>query len=174
MAKRSPPMPFIMGATTPIMALVAMAASTALPPCSRTCTPACAASGDSAATMPFLEMTMERAWPRSCAEVTPAETHVAVASVSKTRALLFSSILISLIPCPSRSTVYQCSPRTWEPVTWAWPLGAKLSHLCCERGKSDHLGTRPLQSLAVLRPSLRWRTHPYLLSQQIDRTGVRG
>src|SRR5438034_9522089 len=65
-ANKSPPIPFIIGSTTPIMAFVAMAASTAFPPCSRMRTPACAASGDSAATIPFREITIERAWPRSC------------------------------------------------------------------------------------------------------------
>ena len=52
MAKRSPPIPLDIGAMTPIMAFTAMAASTAFPPRSRISTPACAASGDSAATMP--------------------------------------------------------------------------------------------------------------------------
>ena len=64
-------MPFIIGETTPIMAFVAIAASTALPPRSRMRAPACAASGDSAATMPLREMTMERACERSCAVVVP-------------------------------------------------------------------------------------------------------
>src|SRR5579872_2248257 len=45
-------MPFIIGSTTPIIALVAMAASTALPPLSRIRTPACDARGDSLATIP--------------------------------------------------------------------------------------------------------------------------
>ncbi len=60
-------MPFIIGATTPIIALVAIAASTALPPDSRIRTPACAARGDSAATIPFFEITIDRICDRSCA-----------------------------------------------------------------------------------------------------------
>src|SRR5262245_21588782 len=60
MAKRSPPTPFIAGSMSPIAALVAMAASTALPPCSRICTPARAASGWLAATIPYFVMTIER------------------------------------------------------------------------------------------------------------------
>ncbi len=67
MANKSPPMPFIIGATTPIAALTAIAASTAFPPRSRILTPACAANGDSAATIPLREITIERAWDRSCA-----------------------------------------------------------------------------------------------------------
>src|SRR5215471_7065858 len=67
MAKRSPPIPFIIGETTPIIAFVAIAASTAFPPRSRIRAPACAASGDSAATIPCREITIERAWDRSCA-----------------------------------------------------------------------------------------------------------
>jgi hypothetical protein len=46
-------MPFISGSTTPITALAAIAASTAVPPRSRICTPARAASGWLAATMPY-------------------------------------------------------------------------------------------------------------------------
>ena len=60
-------MPLDIGATTPITAFAATAASTALPPCSRIWTPACAARGDSAATTPFREITIERPCPRSCA-----------------------------------------------------------------------------------------------------------
>ena len=45
-------MPLDIGATTPITAFVAMAASTAFPPRSSMRAPACAASGDSAATIP--------------------------------------------------------------------------------------------------------------------------
>ncbi len=58
-------MPFIIGSTTPIIAFVAIAASTAFPPLSRIRTPACAASGDSAATIPFFETTIDRVCPRS-------------------------------------------------------------------------------------------------------------
>src|SRR5271170_1161969 len=85
MAKRSPPMPFIMGSTTPIMALAVMAASTALPPFSRTRTPAWAARGDSAATIPFLEMTMERDWERSCAARLGERRNEAIVKIGKSR-----------------------------------------------------------------------------------------
>ena len=60
-------MPFIMGSTTPIAALVATAASIAFPPRARICAPACAARGLSAATIPYRVIVMERAWERSCA-----------------------------------------------------------------------------------------------------------
>ena len=53
-------MPLLCGSTRPITALVAMAASTALPPRSRICTPARAASGWLAATMPYFVATFER------------------------------------------------------------------------------------------------------------------
>src|SRR5262245_12467419 len=59
-ANRSPPMPFDCGSTTPSTALVAIAASTAFPPRSSTRTPACAASGSLAATMPYFVVTPER------------------------------------------------------------------------------------------------------------------
>ena len=65
MPQLSPPTPFIIGATTPITALVAIAASIALPPAARTETPACDASGCSLATMPDVEMVIERACVRS-------------------------------------------------------------------------------------------------------------
>ena len=83
MANKSPPMPFIIGETTPIMALVAIAASTALPPDSRIRTPACAASGDSAATIPFSEITIERFCDRSCVLLVPAAINsAATASIA--------------------------------------------------------------------------------------------
>ena len=58
-------MPFHIGATTVITAWAAIAASTALPPRSRMAAPAFDASGDSVATIPDCEITMERPWPRS-------------------------------------------------------------------------------------------------------------
>src|SRR5277367_6029558 len=63
---KSPPIPFIIGSTTPIIAFVAIAASTAFPPLSKIRTPACEASGDSEATIPPREITMDRVCPRSC------------------------------------------------------------------------------------------------------------
>ena len=53
-------MPSDIGATIPIIAFAAIAASTAFPPCSSISTPACAASGDSAATIPLREITIDR------------------------------------------------------------------------------------------------------------------
>ncbi len=47
-------MPIELGSTTPSTAAVAIAASTALPPFMRTCTPANVASGWLDATIPFL------------------------------------------------------------------------------------------------------------------------
>src|SRR5579872_1851016 len=67
MAKRSPPMPFIMGSETLRTALAAMAASTAEPPCSSTRAPACEAWTQAVATMPYCEETTERPYERSCA-----------------------------------------------------------------------------------------------------------
>src|ERR1700730_4497852 len=60
-------MPFHIGATTVITACAAIAASTALPPRSRIAAPAFDANGDSEATIPVCEITIERPWPRSCA-----------------------------------------------------------------------------------------------------------
>src|SRR5438876_9896826 len=53
-------MPFDCGSTTPSTALAAMTASTALPPRSSICTPARAASGWLAATMPYVVATRDR------------------------------------------------------------------------------------------------------------------
>src|SRR6185295_8658599 len=58
--KRSPPMPLPVGSISPIVALAAIAASIALPPRSRIWTPARAASGWLAATMPNVVATTER------------------------------------------------------------------------------------------------------------------
>jgi hypothetical protein len=60
MTKRSPPIPFMCGSTSPITALAAIAASIALPPRSRICAPALAASGWLAATIPYFVATFER------------------------------------------------------------------------------------------------------------------
>ncbi len=67
-------MPFIIGATTPMAALAATAASIALPPLSSIAVPARAAIGCSAATIPYCEITMERACVRSCAIAAEAAT----------------------------------------------------------------------------------------------------
>ena len=59
-------MPQLIGSTTPIIALAAIAASAALPPALSTSSPACDASGWLVATMPFLAITTERLWPAIC------------------------------------------------------------------------------------------------------------
>jgi len=66
-ANRSPPMPFIIGATSPMAALAAIAASIALPPRSRSAVPARVPMGCSAATTPYCEMIMDRPCERSWA-----------------------------------------------------------------------------------------------------------
>ena len=77
-------MPFIMGATRPMAALAATAASIALPPLSSMAVPARAAIGCSAATMPYCEITMERPWVRSCAvAAAAAATSHAAASANR-------------------------------------------------------------------------------------------
>src|ERR1700704_527958 len=53
-------MPLKYGSTSASTAFAAIAASTALPPCSSTCTPARAASGWLAATMPYFVATFDR------------------------------------------------------------------------------------------------------------------
>src|SRR5664279_551100 len=67
-----------MGATTPIAAFAATAASTALPPCASIVAPICDASGCSVATIPCRVMTIERACDRSADAVAgqrlPAES----------------------------------------------------------------------------------------------------
>src|SRR5262249_6634474 len=60
MAYRSPPMPHDMGSMSPMAALVAMAASMALPPLRRISSPTWAASGWLVATMPCGAITTER------------------------------------------------------------------------------------------------------------------
>src|SRR6266478_958788 len=52
-------MPLPVGSITPVVAFAAMAASTALPPRSRICTPAAAASGWLEATTPYREATTD-------------------------------------------------------------------------------------------------------------------
>ncbi len=55
-------MPQLIGSVSPIMALVAMAASAALPPRLRISTPTSAATGWLAATIPCLATVTERLW----------------------------------------------------------------------------------------------------------------
>src|SRR3954467_10779448 len=76
MANRSPPTPSFIGAISPIIALAATAASTALPPFSRILAPTSEASTLSLATMPDCDITIERDCERSCAHVErAADTH---------------------------------------------------------------------------------------------------
>src|SRR6516225_755177 len=67
-ANRSPPTPFMLGSITPSTALAAMAALAAEPPCERISAPACEACTWLVATMPYEEITIERAllrsWPK--------------------------------------------------------------------------------------------------------------
>src|SRR5450755_1212000 len=65
MTKRSPPMPQLIGSTTPSTAFAAMAASMAVPPRSSTCAAACDARVWLVAAIPCFEITMDRAWVRS-------------------------------------------------------------------------------------------------------------
>src|ERR1700694_5466363 len=66
MPNRSQPIPQLCGSTTPNTASAAMAASMAYPPRARTCAPACDASVWLVATIPRSEITIDRAWLRSC------------------------------------------------------------------------------------------------------------
>src|ERR1700687_2976730 len=87
-------MPFIIGSTTPIIAFVAIAASTAFPPRSSMRTPACAASGDSAATIPPRDITIDRPCPRSCAKIPAVAIIINVTIDPQTRAFrIFSPLL---------------------------------------------------------------------------------
>src|SRR5262245_10742927 len=100
-------MPFIIGSTTPIIAFVAIAASTAFPPLSRIRTPACEASGDSDATIPPFATTIERAWVRSCPIA--GATHVNSPAKAKNNDpfdVLFARVWFTVSPTdfgPSRS-----------------------------------------------------------------------
>src|SRR5579884_3932028 len=67
MANRSPPMPHIIGYTTPKTRLAAIAASTAEPPRASVCAPATEASVWLVATMPAWEITIDRACDRFAA-----------------------------------------------------------------------------------------------------------
>src|SRR5262245_34461173 len=60
-------MPQLIGSTTLSTALAAIAASIAAPPRARTCAPACDASVWLVATIPWREITIDRASDRSCA-----------------------------------------------------------------------------------------------------------
>lgn len=81
-------MPFIIGATRPMAALAATAASIALPPLSRMAVPARAAIGCSAATIPYWEITMERPWVRFCAIPADAAAAINATASPKQRACM--------------------------------------------------------------------------------------
>ncbi len=91
-------MPFIIGATRPMAAFAATAASIALPPLSSIAVPARAAIGCSAATIPYCEITMERPWMRSCAIAGEADATVMSAPASAIRHACMSIPLI-VIDC---------------------------------------------------------------------------
>src|SRR6266508_3510905 len=82
MANRSPPIPHIIGATTPITALAAIAASAACPPRARIAAPAAAASGCSAATIPPRVITTERPWERSNDSRSPTTSPAGITGLS--------------------------------------------------------------------------------------------
>src|SRR5580698_10281396 len=67
-------MPFMSGSNTPSTALVAIAASTAEPPRDRISAPACEACTWLLATMPYGEITIDRAFVRSCANANVPRT----------------------------------------------------------------------------------------------------
>jgi hypothetical protein len=97
----------LIGSTTPSVALAAMAASIAEPPRARTCAPACEASVWLVATIPWREITMERASDLSCdcegmenkIESRPIVTFNLVGGVSMELAIIAPSPL-SMLTCP--------------------------------------------------------------------------
>ena len=105
MAKRSPPTPSFIGAIRPIIALVATAASIALPPFSRIDTPTCDASTASLATTPFFETIIERDCERSCAAApdTTARHRLAPSAVRSLsiKILRSSGVMAATIAVPS-------------------------------------------------------------------------
>src|SRR5208282_662709 len=127
-ANRSPPMPFIIGDTTPIIALVAIAASTALPPDSRIRTPACAASGDSAATIPFCEITIDRACDRSCAPARPAPTTLAPVTLVMNRSIA----LLDHESRPTRSLSLAGVHASLHFPNRQWPVHSSLRTRCTQ------------------------------------------
>src|SRR5262249_50690908 len=90
MTNRSPPTPFIIGSTTPTTALAAIAASTAEPPCSNTLTPAAEARVWLVATIPYLEIVIDRVSDRSsCACILAVKT--SATQTAAVRELMFTS-----------------------------------------------------------------------------------
>src|SRR5438477_5151163 len=89
-------MPFIIGATSPMAALAAIAASMALPPRSSIATPARVPIGCSAATTPYWEITIERACERSWARISPAEVAISAAVISAIRHVRMEMLPIAL------------------------------------------------------------------------------
>src|ERR1700730_11826229 len=104
-----------MGSTTPMTALVATAASTALPPWASTLAPAWAANGFSADTTPLREITIERPCVRSCALACKADTIIAsgrkiTQSVKRTHSLMCllgeADAAMEALGCPSRDGLH--------------------------------------------------------------------
>ena len=89
-------MPFIIGATRPMAALAAIAASTALPPRSSIATPARVPIGCSAASTPYCEITIERACERSWARISLAEVAISAAVISAIRHVRMEMLPIAL------------------------------------------------------------------------------
>ena len=133
-AKRSPPTPSFMGATSPIIAFVATAASIALPPSSSMRAPTCDASTLSDATTPAVELTMERDCERSCASadvasvtrITPVERAAISARRLKTRK--------GFITCRSSGHAPQPPDRlSPPPAQHAWFPWARRAYRCARR-----------------------------------------
>src|SRR5262245_61170723 len=104
-ANRSPPTPSFIGAIRPIIAFVATAPSTALPPLSRIDAPTWEASTDSEATMPPFEMIIDRDCERSCAQApdTTAKHRMAQSAVT--------TLFIKLLPKRQRFAETIALPR---------------------------------------------------------------
>src|SRR5260370_21022364 len=183
MANRSPPMPLDIGATRPIIALAATAASTAFPPRSSMCTPACAASGDSAATMPLREITIDRPWLRSCASApdvplyAPAVTTMAPAS--RATAIRAWILCEGLILRMARRLLWNSHANVEPTVTQShyWcnykPFKAGMPILCQDLGPKAW--QHSLQTSGpMLRPGFRrWKVEDSLLSCSSQPLGLR-
>src|SRR5262249_54233975 len=131
-------MPFIIGSTTPIIAFVAIAASTAFPPLSRIFTPACDASGDSDATIPPFDTTMDRACVLSCAFAATAQEHNATNitnAISLDALRLATWLMASPVETNSRTTQpHFTGTLYWHPGAGGnFPFPARLFTLAFGR-----------------------------------------
>src|SRR5215470_2509499 len=155
MAKRSPPIPFIIGSTTPIIAFVAMAASTALPPLSRIRTPASEASGDSEATMPPLATTIDRACVLSWASdgTAPATRHAVTLVTARNTRFTVATLLVR----------HRSPARTKPPVRPGQYTGKPSDRKLSISPETVYTGLRPAsdpQAQAVLAGVGEPRLHP--------------